>query len=226
MRVLVVEDEGFLADAIRDGLEMEAMAVDIAADGAAALEAVDLAVYDVVLLDRDLPVVHGDEVCRRLSERPDRPGILMLTAASRTMEKVGGFELGADDYLTKPFEFPELVARVRALSRRHTDPRGSLLDVGDVRMHVLRHEVTRDDRVVRLTRKEFAVLEVLMREAGRPVSAEELLERAWDENANPFTNAVKVVVSNLRQKLGEPWPIRTVSGVGYVVDAEDGAHDD
>ena len=218
MRVLVVEDEQFLAEAVREGLGLAAISADIAPDGVAALQAVALVRYDVVLLDRDLPGVHGDEVCRRLVAGDDPPGILMLTAASRLQEKVGGFELGADDYLPKPFELPELVARVRALSRRRAPSGGSVLEAGEVRMHVLRHEVSRAGHAVRLTPKEFAVLEVLMREAGRPVSAEELLERAWDERANPFTNAVKVVISTLRQKLGEPWPIRTVPGVGYVVD--------
>ncbi len=224
MRVLIVEDEPYLADAIRDGLALDAIAADIVHDGGAALDALDLTDYDVMLLDRDLPVVHGDDVCRRVVEREERPAILMLTAARHLNERVDGFGLGADDYVTKPFEFPELVARVRALARRRQPSHGPTLRADDLRMHVLRREVSRGERQIHLTRKEFAVLEVLLRDGGTPISAEALLERAWDENANPFTNSVKVVVSNLRRKLGEPPLIRTVPGAGYLIESERG-HD-
>lgn len=218
MRVLIVEDEAYLADAVRAGLERESIAADIAGDGDAALAAVDLGTYDVVLLDRDLPGTHGDDVCRILNEREDRPAILMLTAARRVNDKVDGFELGADDYLAKPFEFAELLARVRALGRRKFTTLPPQLSAAGVTLDPFRHEVYRDGRLVKLSRKEFAVLEVLMRAPGTVVSAETLLERAWDENANPFTNSVKVTISTLRRKLGEPWVIRTEAGVGYAVE--------
>lgn len=218
MRVLIVEDELYLAEAVRDGLSRASIAADIVADGDAALAAVDVLRYDVVLLDRDLPGTHGDEVCRILNTRDDRPAILMLTAARRLGDKIGGFEIGADDYLAKPFEFAELLARVRALGRRTFTTRPTKLEASGVTLDPFRHEVYRDGRFVRLSRKEFAVLEELMREPGGVVSAETLLERAWDENANPFTNSVKVTISMLRRKIGEPWVIRTVPGIGYVID--------
>lgn len=218
MRVLIVEDELYLAEAVRDGLSRASIAADIEADGDAALAAVDVLRYDVVLLDRDLPGTHGDEVCRILNTRDDRPAILMLTAARRLGDKIGGFEIGADDYLAKPFEFAELLARVRALGRRTFTTRPTKLEASGVTLDPFRHEVYRDGRFVRLSRKEFAVLEELMREPGGVVSAETLLERAWDENANPFTNSVKVTISTLRRKIGEPWVIRTVPGLGYVID--------
>lgn len=218
MRVLIVEDELYLAEAVRDGLSRASIAADIVADGDAALAAVDVLRYDVMLLDRDLPGTHGDEVCRILNTRDDRPAILMLTAARRLGDKIGGFEIGADDYLAKPFEFAELLARVRALGRRTFTTRPTKLEASGVTLDPFRHEVYRDGRFVRLSRKEFAVLEELMREPGGVVSAETLLERAWDENANPFTNSVKVTISTLRRKIGEPWVIRTVPGIGYVID--------
>lgn len=218
MRVLIVEDELYLAEAVRDGLSRASIAADIVADGDAALAAVDVLRYDVVLLDRDLPGTHGDEVCRILNTRDDRPAILMLTAARRLGDKIGGFEIGADDYLAKPFEFAELLARVRVLGRRTFTTRPTKLEASGVTLDPFRHEVYRDGRFVRLSRKEFAVLEELMREPGGVVSAETLLERAWDENANPFTNSVKVTISTLRRKIGEPWVIRTVPGIGYVID--------
>lgn len=221
MRVLVVEDEPYLADAIRTGLGLEAIAADVVGDGEAALAAVTVNEYDAVLLDRDIPGVHGDEVCRRLNEAAERPAILMLTAARRLHDKVDGFALGADDYLAKPFEFPELIARLRALSRRRFTALPPALEVGDVRLDPFRRVVLRSGRFVHLTRKEFAVLEVLMREPGGVVSAERLLEKAWDENANPFTNSVKVTISTLRRKLGEPWAIETVPGAGYVIGRAD-----
>lgn len=218
MRVLIVEDEPYLAEAVRSGLALQAIAADVVGDGDAALHAVDVNSYDVVLLDRDIPGTHGDEVCRILTARPERPAILMLTAARRLGDKVDGFELGADDYLSKPFEFAELTARIRALGRRVFTTLPPQLTAGGLTLDPFRHEVFRDGRFIRLSRKEFAVLEVLMRANGGVVSAEQLLEKAWDENANPFTNTVKVTISTLRRKLGEPWLIRTESGVGYAID--------
>ncbi|KJQ54240.1 response regulator transcription factor [Microbacterium sp. SA39] len=217
MRVLVVEDERYLAEAIHARLAQEAISADIVGDGASALESVAHTEYDVVLLDRDIPLVHGDEVCRQLAQHGDRPAILMLTAARMLNDKVDGLTLGADDYLAKPFEFPELIARLRALSRRRFSALPPALEVGDLRLDPMRREVTRSGHFVTLTRKEFAVLEVLMREPGVVVSAERLLEKAWDENANPFTNSVKVTISTLRRKLGEPGVIETLSGAGYVI---------
>lgn len=217
MRVLIVEDEEFLAEAIRARLAMEAITADIAGNGDAALEAVEVNEYDVVLLDRDIPGVHGDEVCRQLAASPDSPAILMLTASGALMDKVGGLELGADDYLAKPFEFPELIARLRALNRRQFTSHPPVLENGALRLDPFRREVYLAGRFVQLTKKEFAVLELLMKASGGAVSAETLLEKAWDENANPFTNSVKVTISNLRRKLGEPSIITTVPGVGYAI---------
>ena len=208
MRVLVVEDEEYLAEAIATGLRREAMAVDVVGDGASALEQVAVNDYDIIVLDRDLPVVHGDEVCRRVVRDHPSTRVLMLTA-SRTLDaRVGGFELGADDYLTKPFEFPELVARLRALGRRSQPARTPVLDP-------FRREVYRDGRFIHLSPKEFAVLQVLMEAEGGVLSAETLLEKAWDANADPFTNSTRVTISHLRRKLGEPRVIQTVPGAGY-----------
>ena len=217
MRVLIVEDENYLAEAIQARLGLEAISADVVGDGASALEAVALTDYDVVILDRDIPVIHGDEVCRRLTLDVDRPAILMLTAARMLDDKVEGLTIGADDYLSKPFQFPELFARLRALTRRRFSAAPPTLTVDDLSLSPIRREVTRAGRFVQLTRKEFAVLEVLMRDPGAVVSAERLLEKAWDENANPFTNSVKVTISTLRRKLGEPQLIETVTGVGYVI---------
>lgn len=217
MRVLIVEDEPLLAEAIRAGLELHSIAADTVGDGEEALIAVDLTHYDVVVLDRDIPVVHGDEVCRRLAERSSRPSIIMLTAAHSLQSRVDGLAIGADDYLIKPFEFPELVARLHALARRPFSAQPVVLEVDDIRLDPIHHEVTRRGHFVHLTRKEFAVLEVLMRDPHAVVSAEQLLARAWDENANPFTHSVKVIISALRRKLGEPWPIATITGVGYTM---------
>ena len=217
MRVLIVEDEEFLAEAIRARLEMDAIAADVVADGDAALAAVEINDYDVVLLDRDIPGVHGDEVCRRLAENPESPAVLMLTAAGHLDDRVRGLELGADDYLAKPFEFAELIARLRALNRRQFTAHPPILAAGNVRLDPFRREVTRDGRFVQLTRKEFSVLELLMQAGGGVVSAETILEKAWDENASPFTQSVKVTISTLRRKLGEPAVIVTVPGVGYGV---------
>ena len=220
MRVLVAEDEPLLAEAVQTALTREAMAVDVVHDGAAALEHVDLGDYDVVVLDRDLPLVHGDDVCSELAGRAHAPRVLMLTAAGRLRDKVDGFELGADDYLAKPFELPELVVRLRALHRRPAEAVPPVVECGDLRFDPFRRQVRRSGQPVRLTRKEFAVLGVLLDARGGVVSAERLLEKAWDEHADPFTNSVRVTISNLRKKLGEPWIVETVPGVGYRVPPE------
>ena len=215
MRVLVVEDEQVLADAIATGLRREAMAVDVAYDGDGALERTSVNDYDVVVLDRDLPVVHGDDVCARLVAERSAVRIIMLTASGDLDDRVEGLTLGADDYLAKPFAFAELVARVRALGRRASPPLPPVLEVAGLRLDPARREVQRNGRNVLLTRKEFAVLEVLMRAGGTVVSAEQLLEKAWDEHIDPFTNVVRVTVMTLRRKLGEPPLLHTVPGVGY-----------
>jgi two-component system response regulator VanR len=215
VRVLIVEDEPYLADAVRVGLRRETIAADVVHDGAAALESVRGNGYDVVVLDRDLPGIHGDEVCARLAEDHPEVRVLMLTAARTLGDRVSGFELGADDYLLKPFEFPELVARLRALERRTQPARPPVVEAHGVRLDAFRREVYRDGRLVRLSPKEFAVLQVLMNADGGVLSAEALLERAWDANADPFTNTIRVTISNLRRRLGEPWVIRTVPGAGY-----------
>jgi two-component system response regulator VanR len=228
VRVLVVEDEPYLAEAIRDGLRLEAIAADIAGDGDAALELFDVNRYDVVVLDRDIPGPSGDEVATRIVASGRGVPIIMLTAADRLDDKASGFELGADDYLTKPFELRELVMRLRALDRRKSHRRPPVLEVAGLRLDPFRREVFRDGRYVALTRKQFAVLEVLVAADGGVISAEDLLERAWDANADPFTNAVRITVSALRKRLGEPWLITTVPGVGYRIDTgpdgDGGAH--
>ena len=217
MRVLIVEDEVFLAEAIRDGLRLEAIASDLAGDGDTALELLDYNDYDVVVLDRDIPGPSGDEIARILSSRSPSPRILMLTAASRLDDKESGFESGADDYLTKPFALRELVLRLRALERRPDAASPPMIEFVGIRLDPFRREVYRDGRYVSLTRKQFAVLQVLLAAQGGVVSAEHLLERAWDENADPFTNAVRITISALRKRLGTPWLIQTVAGVGYRV---------
>jgi DNA-binding response OmpR family regulator len=215
VRVLIAEDERQLADAIARGLRREGMAVDLAPDGTDALVKARVVRYDVVVLDRDLPGTHGDEVCRAVrGERPET-GILMLTAAGTLEDLVEGLSLGADDYLAKPFRFGELVARIRALARRSTPSRPPVLHHGDIELDPARRVVTRGERAIELTRKEFAVLEVLMTSAGATVSAEELLERVWDEHTDPFTNVVRMTIMTLRRKLGEPQVVDTVIGVGY-----------
>ncbi|MFI6393121.1 response regulator transcription factor [Nonomuraea sp. NPDC050547] len=215
MRVLVVEDEPYMAEALQAGLRREAMAVDVAADGHAALERLAVHDYDVVVLDRDLPGVHGDEVCRRLPALNPACRILMLTASGRLDDKVTGLRLGADDYLVKPFDFPELVARLRALERRTAPAAPPVLRRAGIVLDPFRREAYRDGRYLRLTRKEFGVLQVLLRGGGGVVSAEQLLEKVWDEHADPFTNAVRITVSTLRRKLGDPPVIHTETGVGY-----------
>ncbi len=214
MRVLIVEDERILADTIAEGLREEAIAVDVVYDGDDALERTSHTGYDVVVLDRDLPTVHGDEVCRELAGR--HPGrILMLTAAGDVAARVDGLALGADDYLPKPFVFSELVARVRALGRRSAPAVPPVLERAGVRLDPHRRTVERDGRPLRLTKKEFTVLEELLRADGGVVSAETLLDRAWDEHIDPFSNIVRVTMATLRKKLGDPPVIETVTGAGY-----------
>ena len=215
MRVLVVEDEVFMAQAIQSGLRREAMAADVVHDGAAALERAAVNDYDVVVLDRDLPGVHGDDVCRQLATGGCTSRILMLTASGTPRDRVAGLDMGADDYLVKPFDFPELVARLRALGRRTAPALPPVLTGYGLRIDTHRVQAYRDDRFLPLTRKEFAVLTQLMRADGGVVSAEQLLEKAWDENADPFTNAVRITVSTLRRKLGDPPVLHTATGVGY-----------
>ena len=222
MRALIVEDEPYLAEAIRDGLRLAAIAGDIAGDGNTALEMLAINRYDVVVLDRDIPGPSGDEVAHWIVESDIGVPILMLTAADRLDDKASGFELGADDYLTKPFDLKELVLRLRALDRRRAYNRPPVYEIAGLRVDPFRREVYRDGRYIPLTRKQFAVLEVLVAAGGGVVSAEELLERAWDVNADPFTNAVRITVSALRKRLGEPWVIATVPGVGYRIETERG----
>jgi two-component system, OmpR family, response regulator VanR len=215
MRVLVVEDEPYIAKAIRDGLRLEAIAADIAGDGDTALELLSINAYDIAVLDRYIPGPSGDEIAGSIVASGTGMPILMLSAADRLDDKASGFGLGADDYLTKPFELRELVLRLRALDRRRGRSRPPVREIAGLRVDPFRREVYRDGRYVALTRKQFAVLEVLAAAEGGVISAEELLERAWDENADPFTNAVRITVSALRKRLGEPWLITTVPGVGY-----------
>ncbi|MBO2446468.1 response regulator transcription factor [Actinomadura barringtoniae] len=219
MRVLIVEDEIYMAEAIQAGLRLEAIAADIAGDGDAALERLGVTGYDVVVLDRDLPGVHGDEVCRTIVARGLGCRVLMLTAAGDLADKITGFELGADDYLTKPFDLPELVVRLRSLARRPAQGAPPVLEHAGITLDPFRREVYRAGRHVSLSRKQFAVLEILMTARGGVVSAETLLERAWDENADPFTNAIRITISALRSRLGAPAVIHTVPGVGYRLDA-------
>jgi DNA-binding response OmpR family regulator len=215
MRVLVVEDHERLAEAVAVGLRREGMAVDTSVDGADALMHVAVNRYDVVVLDRDLPGVHGDQVCRRLVAEHRDTRVLMLTAASTVADRVEGLELGADDYLPKPFELSELVARVRALGRRAVAAVPPKLTHADLTLDPARHVAYRGDRRLALSPKEFAVLEHLLTADGRVVSAEELLARVWDEAADPFTSTVKTTVGRLRSKLGEPPVIETVREAGY-----------
>jgi DNA-binding response OmpR family regulator len=212
MRVLVAEDHVVLADWIAEGLRDAGLAVDVVNDGAAALTQAGLTAYDVIVLDRDLPGLHGDQVCRKLAGGSAR--ILMLTAAAGLDDRVDGLELGADDYLGKPFAFRELVARVRALGRRAPSA-PPIVRRGDLTVDRARHRASRGIHTLSLTRKEFAILELLLAADGRVVSAEEMLEHAWDANLDPFSNIVSVAVARLRRKLGEPPLIETVVGKGY-----------
>jgi DNA-binding response OmpR family regulator len=214
MRVLVVEDHVTLAGRIAEGLRDAGMAVDVVYDGQAALDGAQLAPYDVIVLDRDLPVVHGDTVCRTLAADHDAARILMLTAAGELQDRVDGFELGADDYLGKPFAFAELIARVRALGRRGRSA-PPVLQVGDLVVDRARHRAIRAGQALSLTRKEFGVLELLVTAEGAVVSAEELLDRVWDLSTDPFSNTVSVTMARLRRKLGPPPMIETVIGTGY-----------
>jgi DNA-binding response OmpR family regulator len=217
MRVLVAEDERRVADAVVRGLRREGVAVDHAPDGASALFKARVHDYDVVVLDRDLPELHGDEVCRALAaEQPDTK-VLMLTASGTLDDLVDGLALGADDYLPKPFAFAELVARVHALARRNGQARPPVLTAGDVELDPARRTVNRGGIPIDLTPKEFGVLEVLMAADSATVSVEDLLERVWDEHADPFTNTVRMTVMTLRRKLGEPAVVHTVVGAGYRV---------
>ncbi|MFJ7529530.1 response regulator transcription factor [Streptomyces griseus] len=226
MRVLIVEDEPLLAQAVRDGLRLEAIAADVAGDGDTALELLSVHTYDIAVLDRDVPGPSGDEIAEHIVASGSGMPILMLTAADRLDDKASGFGLGADDYLTKPFDLRELVLRLRALDRRRAHSRPPVREIAGLRLDVFRREVYRDGRYVALTRKQFAVLDVLVAADGGIVSAEDLLERAWDENADPFTNAVRITVSALRKRLGEPWIIATVPGVGYRIGTARGAGED
>jgi DNA-binding response OmpR family regulator len=215
MRVLVVEDFEPMARAIVTGLRREGMAVDVVYDGDEALDSLAVTRYDVVVLDRDLPGVHGDEICRRLAAERSPSRILMLTAAGGLTDRVDGLNLGADDYLAKPFDFPELTARIRALGRRAAVPVPPVLTHGDIRLDPSSRVASRGGQRLALSAKEFGVLEYLLGRAGRVVSAEELLERVWDEQTDPFTNVVRMTIMTLRRKLGEPQVVETVIGVGY-----------
>jgi DNA-binding response OmpR family regulator len=215
VRVLIAEDERMLADSIAEGLRSEALAVDVAYDGDAALERLGVHDYDVLILDRDLPSVHGDEVCRTVVERGWLVRVLMLTAAGDVRSRVTGLSLGADDYLPKPFAFEELVARVHALGRRARRADPPMLERAGVRLDWAHRQVFREGRYVPLARKEFGVLAELLRAQGAVVSAENLLEKVWDEHIDPFTNTVRTTMMKLRKKLGEPQVIETVPGSGY-----------
>jgi DNA-binding response OmpR family regulator len=215
VRVLLAEDHPGVADAVARGLRRHGAAVDVAADGAAALFKARVHPYDVVVLDRDLPAVHGDDVCRTLNAEQPATKVLMLTAAGTTDDLVTGLALGADDYLTKPFRFPELVARVHALARRAGSARPPVLRRGDLELDPARRTATRDGCDLGLSPKEFGVLEALMAADGDVVSLEQLLERVWDANVDPFTNTVRMTIMKLRRKLGEPAVLHTVPGAGY-----------
>ncbi len=215
MRLLVCEDEPRVAAALARGLRRHGAAVDVAADGAQALYRARVNPYDVVVLDRDMPEVHGDDVCRTLHREQPETKILMLTAARTVDDLVAGLALGADDYLGKPFAFDELLARIHALARRAGPARPALLSAGDLELDPARRRVHRGGHELALSPKEFGVLETLLAADGAVVTHESLLERVWDENINPFTNIVRMTIMKLRRKLGEPAVIRTVAGAGY-----------
>ena len=215
MRVLVVEDARSLADTLAEGLRDQGMAVDLAYDGLEAAAKLDVNAYDVVVLDRDLPGVHGDALCQMITERDDRAMVLMLTAAGSPGDRVAGLTLGADDYLAKPFHFPELVLRLRSLARRRPAARARVLRTAGIELDPARRTVTRDGRPLDLSVKEFALLEALLRATPAFLSTEELLEQVWDEHADPLTNTVTVTIGRLRRKLGDPPIITTTPSVGY-----------
>ncbi|WP_207620760.1 response regulator transcription factor [Streptosporangium minutum] len=215
MRVLVVEDARSLAAVLAEGLRDQGMAVDVAHDGLEAAAKLDLNAYDVVVLDRDLPGIHGDTLCQMITERDDRVMVLMLTAAGSPGDRVSGLTLGADDYLAKPFHFPELVVRIRSLTRRQPFARARTLRAAGIELDPLRRTATRDGRQLDLSVKEFALLEALLRATPAFLSTEDLLEQVWDEHADPFTNTVTVTIGRLRRKLGNPPVITTTPGVGY-----------
>jgi DNA-binding response OmpR family regulator len=215
MRVLVVEDHEELARTVATGLRREGMAVDVALDGSTALQRAAVHSYDVIVLDRDLPDVHGDRVCETLVERGGRARVLMLTASGGVEERVAGLSLGADDYLPKPFAFAELVARIRALVRRAQPALPPVLSHGNLRLDPAQRIAHRAGRRLDLSAKELAVLELLLAAQGAVISSEDLLARAWDEAADPFSNVVKVTISRLRRKLGDPPIVDTVPGAGY-----------
>jgi DNA-binding response OmpR family regulator len=217
MRILVVEDAKSLADVIAEGLRDQGMAVDVAYDGIEAATKLDINTYDVVVLDRDLPGVHGDTLCRQITERDTRTMVLMLTASTTPAERVSGLSLGADDYLGKPFHFPELVLRIRALARRQPAASPRTYHAAGIELDPLRHTAARDGRPLQLSAKEFALLEALLRAEPTVLSTEDLLEQVWDEHTDPFTNTVSVTISRLRRKLGEPPVIETVPNVGYCI---------
>ncbi|MGA2531018.1 MAG: response regulator transcription factor [Acidimicrobiales bacterium] len=215
MRVLVVEDSHRLADVVAEGLRDQGMAVDVAYDGVAAASKIDLNAYDVVVLDRDLPGIHGDTLCRMITEGDNSVMVLMLTASGSPNDRVAGLKLGADDYLAKPFHFPELVLRVRALARRKPTAHDRIFRTAGIELDPARRTVRRNGRLLELSVKEFGVLEALMRAGDSFLSAEALLEQVWDEHADPFTNTVFVTISRLRRKLGDPPIIENVPNVGY-----------
>jgi DNA-binding response OmpR family regulator len=215
VRILVVEDARALAEVVAEGLRDQGMAVDLAYDGLSAAEKLDVNAYDVVVLDRDLPGLHGDTLCQMITSRDDRSMVLMLTAAGSADDRVRGLTLGADDYLAKPFHFPELVLRIRALARRQPAARARTLRVGGLELDPITRTASRAGTPLHLSVKELAVLEALMRAAPAYLSSEQLLEQVWDENADPFTNTVVVTVGRLRRKLGDPAVITTTPGVGY-----------
>jgi DNA-binding response OmpR family regulator len=218
MRVLVVEDMPRHANRIAEGLRDQGMAVDVAYDGREAIAKVNVNPYDVVLLDRDLPGIHGDQLCQIITRSEAPPMVLMLTASGGPADRVKGLALGADDYLPKPFHFPELVLRIRALARRKPAARAPTLQAGGIELNPRTGSVTRNGRTIDLSNKERAVLEALLTASPDALSAERLLEQAWDENVDPFTNAVKVTIARLRRKLGQPDIIHTTPGVGYRID--------
>jgi DNA-binding response OmpR family regulator len=222
MRVLVIEDARALAEIVAEGLRDQGMAVDVAYDGLVAVTKLDLNAYDVVVLDRDLPTIHGDTLCQMITESEDRAMVLMLTAAGSPADRVSGLTLGADDYLAKPFHFPELVLRLRALSRRRPAARPRTLRAAGIELDPARRTATRDGRHLNLSVKEFAVLEALLHAGPAFLSTEALLEQVWDENADPFTNTVAVTIGRLRRKLGSPSIIVTTPGVGYRIAAVPG----